>query len=226
MQAVLETDTFSNSAKTIGLTESERHEIATRIGDNPKIGDLIKGTGGARKRGSRGRAGARVPATRVITCFAGGGCACVPSRCVRQGGTNRPHTGGTKRIEKASRRNRRGLQGCDAVKSLSHFGESIMTKAGTRLIQSAKEAAAIARGDAVPAHSWVPADVEVRDIRHKLDLSQDEFASEFGFTINQIRDWEQGRSRPLGAMRAYLLVIDRDPDGIRKLLKHAMRRAA
>ena len=38
MQAVLETDTFSNSAKTIGLTESERHEIATRIGDNPKIG--------------------------------------------------------------------------------------------------------------------------------------------------------------------------------------------
>lgn len=49
MQAVLETDTFSNSAKAIGLTESERHEIATRIGDNPKIGDLIKGTGGARK---------------------------------------------------------------------------------------------------------------------------------------------------------------------------------
>ena len=85
MQAVLETDTFSNSAKAIGLTESERHEIATRIGDNPKIGDLIKGTGGARKRGSRGRAGARVPATRVITCFAGGGCACVPSRCVCQG---------------------------------------------------------------------------------------------------------------------------------------------
>ena len=101
-----------------------------------------------------------------------------------------------------------------------------MTKSGKRLIQAAKEAAAIARGERKAAHVWVPADVDVRAIRHKLELAQDEFASEFGFSTNQIRDWEQGRSRPLGAMRAYLLIIERDPDAIRRLLKIAMRKAA
>jgi putative transcriptional regulator len=94
-----------------------------------------------------------------------------------------------------------------------------MSKVGKRLVQAAKEAAAIARGDKKAAHVWVPADVDVRAIRHKLGLSQDEFASEFAFSLSQIRDWEQGRTRPLGAMRAYILIIDQDADGIRTLLK-------
>lgn len=93
-----------------------------------------------------------------------------------------------------------------------------MTKAGKRLIQAAKEAAAIARGEMKPAKCWVPPDVDVRAIRHKLELGQEEFAWEYGFTVTQIRDWEQGRTRPLGAMRAYLLVIAHDPSVIREML--------
>ncbi len=42
-------------------------------------------------------------------------------------------------------------------------------------------------------------------------MSQDSFASAYGFTIHQIRQREQGRVRPLGALRAYLMLIDRDP---------------
>jgi putative transcriptional regulator len=94
-----------------------------------------------------------------------------------------------------------------------------MTKIGSRLVQAAKEAASIARGEVAPARSFVPADIDVKAVRHKLELGQDAFASEFGFTIHQIRDWEQQRSRPLGAMRAYLMIIDRDPEGIRAILK-------
>jgi putative transcriptional regulator len=94
-----------------------------------------------------------------------------------------------------------------------------MSKFGTRLIQAAKEAAAIARGDVAPARIHVPADIDVKAVRQKLALGQDAFASEFGFSINQIRDWEQQRTRPLGAMRAYLMIIDRDPEGVRELLK-------
>jgi putative transcriptional regulator len=34
----------------------------------------------------------------------------------------------------------------------------------------------------------------VRAIRAQTGLSQDDFATAFGFTINQIKDWEQGRA--------------------------------
>jgi putative transcriptional regulator len=59
---------------------------------------------------------------------------------------------------------------------------------------------------------------DVREIRTKLKLSQDDFAAEFYFTINQIRDWEQGRTRPLGALRAYLMIIKRNPEAVKELL--------
>lgn len=93
-----------------------------------------------------------------------------------------------------------------------------MSKAGKRLLGAAREMRAIARGEAKPAHVHVPPDVDVKAIRRGLGLSQDAFASEFAFSINQIRDWEQGRVRPLDSNRAYLMMIERHPDIVRKLL--------
>lgn len=93
-----------------------------------------------------------------------------------------------------------------------------MSKAGKRLLGAAQEMRAIARGEAEPAYVHVPPDVDVRAVRRKLGLSQDGFASEFCFTINQIRDWEQGRTRPLGSNRAYLLLIEHHPDAVRQML--------
>ncbi len=93
-----------------------------------------------------------------------------------------------------------------------------MTKAGKRLIAAAQEMRAIARGEARPAHVYVPPDVDVKTIRKRLLLSQEAFASEFAFSIAQIRDWEQGRTRPLHSNRAYLLLIDRHPDMVRNAL--------
>jgi putative transcriptional regulator len=45
------------------------------------------------------------------------------------------------------------------------------------------------------------------------------FAAEFGFTTEQIRNWEQGRSRPLGGNRAYLMIIKRDPKKVLEILR-------
>ena len=96
-----------------------------------------------------------------------------------------------------------------------------MSKAGDKLIAAAREALEVARGNLEPARLTVPPDVDVRAIRRKTGLSQGDFANDFAFTLNQIRDWEQGRSRPLGATRAYLLLIERDPDGILGMLRAA-----
>lgn len=97
-----------------------------------------------------------------------------------------------------------------------------MSDAGKRLIRSALQASSIAKGESKPAKAYVPAEIDVKAVRAKLRLTQDDFASEFGFSISQIRDWEQNRYRPLGSDRAYLMLIDRNPKVVRELLKSAM----
>ena len=47
----------------------------------------------------------------------------------------------------------------------------------------------------------------MKAIRQKLGPSQSDFAAYFGFTATQIKDWEQGRSRPLGGNSAYPMII-------------------
>jgi putative transcriptional regulator len=93
-----------------------------------------------------------------------------------------------------------------------------VSKAGKKLLSAVAEMRAIARGEAKPARVHVPPDVDVKSIRRKLDLSQESFATEFSFSLTQIRDWEQGRSRPLDNARAYLRLIDRRPEVVRGML--------
>jgi putative transcriptional regulator len=100
-----------------------------------------------------------------------------------------------------------------------------MSKVGERLIESAEEARAIAKGQVAPAGIYIPADVDVRAIRRKLEMPQEAFAAEFGFSINQVRDWEQGRSRPAGGARAYLMIIREEPDLVRGLLRRVKKAA-
>lgn len=67
----------------------------------------------------------------------------------------------------------------------------------------------------------IPKSVDVKAIRTRLDMTQEEFARHFGFSINTVRHWEQGRRVPEGPTRAYLLVIDREPTAVRRALAAA-----
>ncbi|GLS63143.1 hypothetical protein GCM10007888_15240 [Methylobacterium oxalidis] len=55
-------------------------------------------------------------------------------------------------------------------------------------------------------------EVSSREVRAKLDLSQAEFALRFGFELDTVQNWDQGRNRPDTATRILLAVIARDPD--------------
>jgi putative transcriptional regulator len=92
-------------------------------------------------------------------------------------------------------------------------------KARDRIVEGLREAIAVARGEAEPARLHVPAELDVKAIRAKTGLSQEAFAYAFGFTVEQIRAWEQGRSRPLGGVRAYLMMIGADATGVTRLLE-------
>ena len=98
-----------------------------------------------------------------------------------------------------------------------------MSKVADSIRRGLKEAVAYARGDA-NEHDYrvhVPAAIDVRAIRGRLGMTQEEFAARFGFSVNTLRHWEQGKRRPEGPTRAYLLVIDRAPRTVQRVLRVA-----
>ena len=54
--------------------------------------------------------------------------------------------------------------------------------------------------------------VEVRDLRRRACLTQQEFAAKLGVPVETIRNWEQGKRTPRGPARALLTLIARAPD--------------
>ena len=96
-----------------------------------------------------------------------------------------------------------------------------MTTFGQELIASAREALAIAEGEAEPSRVFAPPDVDVAAIRKRTGLSQDRFAKRFGFSAAAVRDWEQHRRRPDAAARTLLIVIDREPQAVERALRVA-----
>ena len=58
-----------------------------------------------------------------------------------------------------------------------------------------------------------------KSIRRALGLSQEEFAARYHIPVGTLRDWEQGRFEPDAAARAYLTVIARAPDVVRRALE-------
>ena len=92
-----------------------------------------------------------------------------------------------------------------------------MTRIGTRMIASAKEALAYAEGarDGFVTHDRV----DVRALRTRLGLLQTEFAARFGLSIATVRDWEQGRSKPDRQARILLRVIEAAPEVVEGVAK-------
>ncbi len=91
-----------------------------------------------------------------------------------------------------------------------------MSKAGEKLIRAAKQAQAFARGEADPRgyRVHVPAQVDVKAIRKRLNMTQSAFSAAFGISLSTLRKWEQEGRTPEGPSRAYLKVIDRNPEAV------------
>ena len=52
----------------------------------------------------------------------------------------------------------------------------------------------------------------IRALRARLGLSQEAFAAAYGIPLSSIRQYEIGRNMPPPAVRAYLRVIDAEPE--------------
>jgi putative transcriptional regulator len=97
------------------------------------------------------------------------------------------------------------------------------TLLGESIVRGLQEGAAWARGEIQLRTRviHVPENVDVRAIREKSGLSQSQFAERYGFNPRTLQEWEQGRASPDSAVRAYLTVIDRNPEAVRDALQSA-----
>lgn len=64
----------------------------------------------------------------------------------------------------------------------------------------------------------IPEEVNVKAIRHRLNLTQPKFAATFGFSVGRVRDWEQKRFPVDAPSRILLTVIDREPEAVLRAL--------
>lgn len=62
---------------------------------------------------------------------------------------------------------------------------------------------------------------QVKVMRRALRLTQEEFAARFRIPLGTLRDWEQGKTQPDQAARAYLTVIARNPEAVVEALDTA-----
>lgn len=85
------------------------------------------------------------------------------------------------------------------------------TKAAKGIMAGLKDALAYAEGDTSRATLHKVAAVDVKATRERLGMSQDKFATAFGFSAATVRNWEQGHRHPTGAARVLLRVIERKP---------------
>jgi putative transcriptional regulator len=87
------------------------------------------------------------------------------------------------------------------------------------VLRGARQALAYARGE--KDHGCivhVPKEIDVKAIRKRVRMSQDQFARRYGFSKRTLEHWEQGQRSPTGASRAFLMVIAREPDAVTRAL--------
>ena len=94
-----------------------------------------------------------------------------------------------------------------------------MNKFSRDLVQGMQEAAAFAEGKKTGARVHVVEVPDVRAIRRKLHLSQQEFAQKYRIPLPTLRNWEQGRRQPDAPAAAYLHAIALRPREISEALK-------
>lgn len=60
--------------------------------------------------------------------------------------------------------------------------------------------------------------VDVKALRSRLDMTQEEFARAYELDLDAVRNWEAGRRMPDRAARTYLALIETDPVAVGDLL--------
>ena len=95
-----------------------------------------------------------------------------------------------------------------------------MTKAFDSITQGLDEALEFAKGKQGEAvvHKFTP--IDVKNVRAKVGMSQNEFASAFGISVSTLRHWERGDRAPNGPALVLLNVVAKEPKAVLRALSN------
>lgn len=94
-----------------------------------------------------------------------------------------------------------------------------MSSAFSSIKQGLEEALAFSQGNTGKAviHKFSP--VDVKAVRAKVGMSQNEFASAFGISVSTLRHWERGDRSPQGPALVLLNVVAKEPQVVLNALR-------
>ncbi len=100
------------------------------------------------------------------------------------------------------------------------MAKKIKRRLADDLLESLNEARDYFAGKKTGAvvHRVIPSQSDAREARHKLGLSQREFASFIGTAVGTVRKWELGTRQPSGAARTLIEVIKAEPKAVRRAI--------
>jgi putative transcriptional regulator len=93
-----------------------------------------------------------------------------------------------------------------------------MNAAFQSIKQGLQEAALHAQGLAPLTLIHRPRAVDVKQLRRKVGLTQEQFAARFGFSTATLRHWERGDRNPHGPALVLLNVISHNPQVVYEAL--------
>lgn len=80
--------------------------------------------------------------------------------------------------------------------------------------QGLQEAIGHARGQQSGVKTYRPQAVDVKALRNRVAMTQEQFAARFGFSVATLRHWERGDRSPHGPALVLLNVIDKNPSAV------------
>jgi putative transcriptional regulator len=93
-----------------------------------------------------------------------------------------------------------------------------MASAFSSIKQGLSEAIEFSEGKVKKAIVHEFGSVDVKNIRAKVGMSQNEFASAFGISVSTLRHWERGDRTPQGPALVLLNVVAKEPDVVLRAL--------
>ncbi len=80
------------------------------------------------------------------------------------------------------------------------------------LVKSVQEGGRILRDETEPSRKYEIKSNEIKGIRLKHNLTQDQFAKLLGISVGTLKNWEQGRRKPTGPANVLLHIAEKYPD--------------
>jgi putative transcriptional regulator len=98
-----------------------------------------------------------------------------------------------------------------------------LTELESDLLQSARDMLSHARGEKkfLSYHYDNIKNIDVKEVRKNLHLTQEEFANFIGASVHAVRHWENGRRTPDGTARTLLCVLKANPHAVMEALNQA-----